>query len=498
MQQPPSTFGFSLAEPTPVLVIIPVYNAERAIRESVRSVMAQSYPNIILVAVDDGSTDKSSAILRQLQQESAQSCRFRPFTVLRLEENVGTYNAANFALFYCKFQPFGLFLIHGADDIMYRHKIKKQVQALMSSNAHICTAGYERVDERGNVRIRKLHGHSMAMYRKYALDELGYYDDTRFGGDSELLARYIKNRGAKIECRVPEVLSRCLLTDANLTKRYPVGGPEREAYVKKYTAIHEQMAVTGNFFVPTRWTEKAYVGRLGKKVVAGVATIKSRITALRDMVESILPQIDELIVYQNDYADEFEFLRHPKIQVLNAATTGQNMGDAGKFFKVTDYPNAIYFSLDDDLLYPPDYVERTLQYLREYNYQVIVTSHGRNLRPDATSYYKHAADYYPALKDLLDPHFVQFGGTGVMAFDTELVKISFQDFKAPNMADIWMALYARQADIPLLVFPHAAGWLRMHESVDRADTIWAHSQVNSALQDELIQQFDKTAIVTPW
>ena len=46
-----------------VSVIIPAYNAERYIGEALESAMAQSLAEIEILAVDDGSTDETGAIL---------------------------------------------------------------------------------------------------------------------------------------------------------------------------------------------------------------------------------------------------------------------------------------------------------------------------------------------------------------------------------------------------------------------------------------------------
>lgn len=52
-----------------VSVIIPVYNAERFVEETVRSVLASTYTNLEVVCMDDGSTDGSLALLRELAQK---------------------------------------------------------------------------------------------------------------------------------------------------------------------------------------------------------------------------------------------------------------------------------------------------------------------------------------------------------------------------------------------------------------------------------------------
>ena len=45
-----------------VSVIIPIYNAERTLRRCVDSVLNQSYRNLQVILVDDGSQDRSGAI----------------------------------------------------------------------------------------------------------------------------------------------------------------------------------------------------------------------------------------------------------------------------------------------------------------------------------------------------------------------------------------------------------------------------------------------------
>lgn len=49
-------------KPPLISVVVPIYNVERYLEECVESILAQTYPNIELVLVDDGSTDNCPAI----------------------------------------------------------------------------------------------------------------------------------------------------------------------------------------------------------------------------------------------------------------------------------------------------------------------------------------------------------------------------------------------------------------------------------------------------
>lgn len=74
-----------------VSVIIPVYNASKYIEKCLESLLNQTYNNIEIICVDDGSTDNSLHILRQYNEK---------YTSIKVfhQENLGQSAARNLAV----------------------------------------------------------------------------------------------------------------------------------------------------------------------------------------------------------------------------------------------------------------------------------------------------------------------------------------------------------------------------------------------------------------
>ena len=54
-----------------ISIIVPCYNVERYVEQCIRSIMGQSYKNIEIITVDDGSPDNSPQILDKLANEDS-------------------------------------------------------------------------------------------------------------------------------------------------------------------------------------------------------------------------------------------------------------------------------------------------------------------------------------------------------------------------------------------------------------------------------------------
>jgi len=131
-----------------VSVVIPSYNHEKYIKESIESVVKQTYKNIELIVIDDGSKDKSPAIIRELGE------KYNFKYILR--ENIGHLKTANELYAMCQ----GKYICCiASDDIWTLDKVEKQV-AFMEENPQIA-ACY------GNILNINQHGEILPFYQQH-------------------------------------------------------------------------------------------------------------------------------------------------------------------------------------------------------------------------------------------------------------------------------------------------------------------------------------------
>lgn len=105
-----------------VSVIIASYNHEKYIEASIASVAAQTYRNVELLVVDDGSSDGSVELLRGLQAKYGFD--------LRVQQNQGLSRTLNEAIARARGN---LIVPFGSDDIMLPQRLEKQVHTCGTS-----------------------------------------------------------------------------------------------------------------------------------------------------------------------------------------------------------------------------------------------------------------------------------------------------------------------------------------------------------------------------
>jgi len=120
-----------VAEPTPrVSVLMPVYNADRYLREAIESILGQTYRDFEFIIVDDGSTDGS---LRIIEDYASRHPRIRVLS----RPNTGIVGALNDGLAICG----GEYIARmDADDVARPERIDRQV-AFLQENRDVLAVG---------------------------------------------------------------------------------------------------------------------------------------------------------------------------------------------------------------------------------------------------------------------------------------------------------------------------------------------------------------------
>ncbi|HMA26077.1 MAG: hypothetical protein ACM33U_09125 [Solirubrobacterales bacterium] len=222
---------------------------------------------------------------------------------------------------------------------------------------------------------------------------------------------------------------------------------------------------------------------------ADLASVPERRESLERTVRSLLPQVDRVGVYLNGYEDVPDCLADPRVDVARSQEHGDR-GDTGKFW--WSGSAELQLCCDDDLEYPPDYVERLVEGLRRHA-GAACSFHGHLLRPPFNSISR--ARTYHCLRRVDGDHQVHVAGTGVIGFCHDAISISPADFEHPNMADIWFACAAQRQRVRLFALAHEAGWLK-HTAHER--TIWSESKARTGSAMDTLERKAYVVRSTRW
>ena len=175
-----------------VSVVIPCYNHEKFVQDSIQSVIDQTYENIELIIIDDGSKDSSVEKIREMIELCEQ--RFVRFE-FRSRTNIGLSATLNEALEWCEGKYFSPI---ASDDQMLNYKTSIQVKYLETNNDSVAVFGGVQLIDENNRKLEKLlskarsysfediimHRHDILaptqMIRKEAIEKVGGYNSKLF------------------------------------------------------------------------------------------------------------------------------------------------------------------------------------------------------------------------------------------------------------------------------------------------------------------------------
>ena len=123
-----------------VSVIIPVYNVEKYLAACLDSVLQQTYRDLEILLINDGSTDRSGEIC---QEYAAQDARIRYFKT----ENRGLSEARNLGLRSCTGEYISFV---DSDDRLHPQATEFMLQAIRETGVPLVKAGFDRIPDGEN------------------------------------------------------------------------------------------------------------------------------------------------------------------------------------------------------------------------------------------------------------------------------------------------------------------------------------------------------------
>lgn len=180
-----------------VSVILPVYNGEAFLKESIDSILNQTYSHFELIILNDGSTDNSESVCLSYNDKRI---------VYVSHQNMGLAGTLNKGLTLCK----GVYVARqDQDDIAFKNRLEMQVRFL-EANKSILLLGtranifskqdgvfktFNHATQPSVLKFDLLFNnpfvHSSVMFRKSAINEVGYYNtEQSFYEDYDLWSRF--------------------------------------------------------------------------------------------------------------------------------------------------------------------------------------------------------------------------------------------------------------------------------------------------------------------
>lgn len=209
-----------------VSIIAPCYNAEKFLEASLKSIFAQDYPNFEVIVVDDGSSDNSVAMLKELQN----TYDFQLYT----QANQGVSAALNTGLSHAR----GVYVsTPDLDDIMLPESVRLRAEYLNTHPEVGCVGALIiYMDSQGNdtkrqrtMPLRRLSlneiisgaivmGAPVSLYRMEALKKAGFYDPDIKVQDFQITLR-VASQGYEVH-QLPVHVTRYRRHPQNLSRRY--------------------------------------------------------------------------------------------------------------------------------------------------------------------------------------------------------------------------------------------------------------------------------------
>jgi len=480
-----------------VTVIIPVHNTVHFLRDSVESALNSKGVDVSVLLVDDASVDGSYELGKILSDQ------YEEVSLVRNRKQLGAYFCRNAGIMQADTE-FIAFL--DSDDIQDPYRLLKQITPLLHYSllsATYCNGARWSTDLRFKISDERLC-HISCVFRKSLISDIGFFDSVNFSGDAEFRDRIIRVFGRQRVATIQEDLYKIRfrkhsLTSSGESAKYSVGedglikqnmNPARRQYMQNYSAWHDSGQRLYMPF-PLRYrpfplgsAKQCASPFLGQKISGHMASFPDREQSLPLAIASIATQVDELHLFLNNGMVLPDLSHYPNITIHRSS---EDLKDVGKYASMNNVVGYLVV-IDDDILYPPDYVSRLLVEVELLNREAVVGVHG--IRYSRTEPHPHENRIVSHFTSAASGFWADALGAGTIGFHSDTITFSREDFPTGGVGDISVASKCLGAGVPLWCLARQSGWLNEIETPVES-RLFNTKRNNPSLADEVLGSFNK-------
>lgn len=494
-----------------VSIIVTSFNTEEYIEACLESLISQSYPNIEIIVVDDLSSDFTIQIIQRISKANS------GIKLIRLASNLGTYFAKNYGI---KVSCGQYIFFQDSDDICHPDRISLLMEKLLANpHADIIRGAYSRIDPLTS-EVIPVNGFFSKLglitlgIKKEVICKIGYFNCTTKASDDEFFNRAIHFLGKKNIVNLDLPLYYNTMREGSLfadmihwnddgsIQQKP--SPVRQSYVETFKAAHANMTMEQApkiFSFPTIRDSLNVFSEMTKlanpicPVIVNVCSIPEREQTLERVLRGISRQCDEINVYLDRYTSIPGFLNKLGVPVkIYRSQDLPGLRDNGKFLTLSeiskDHTPAYYFTIDDDIDYPDDYVNSMIKHLNKFENLVVIGVHGITLKDKPDGYFSQRRMVHAFTRPLEKYRYVNILGTGTVAFHTSAIKeFNLSEFEDSGMVDLFFAKSCIIRNIPQICVPRHESWLK-EININSSPTLFSEFKKDDSRQTKVLKSID--------
>jgi hypothetical protein len=215
-----------------------------------------------------------------------------------------------------------------------------------------------------------------------------------------------------------------------------------------------------------------------------MATMPTRSATFARAFSSIVGQVDRLYLYLDGHSEVPRVARNDPRVIPIFSRDEPDLAGNGKFLALMrEQQSCFYIGVDDDIIYPRNYVARLAARLAAHGSRAVIGVHGAMFNRPLRSYL-HDREVLHFSDELRRSQAVDVLGTGTIMFDTAILKFDASRWSHLGMADLGVAIEASKVGLPTICVARTKDFLLPLEE-NQTDSIFTASKSNDSRRTSL-------------